>query len=862
LIILALNVIHHPLDVNAASLDEVTFMTKPFSIDSRTVDAELKFSDVPTTWNVEAQSEVELKGASPRDDGSFCLDVDYVAGQDKAEYRYKPEAKAFQPVSKGEGGENCATPLAEIPRLAIRVYTAVSQAVRESLDGSADFRIVMRWPPGTDENDSVWLGDLSWTLEGRKSDGWEVVARVSPGPDGTSAGSGWTSDPQMPELPALVMSGDASSEATKPAAPVAKLFDATGFAFSMARHGDPEGVYLGVKSPSPPVIDWNSGESWQRLFLEVVEGLGDHANGLYCVQAIYDRDGQRIGLFRNEVGGYTPGTEPPPDIDSCAPGETLAFPLVVQTDGALLQGDARFEIRQMDEAARFPLADARIALKAGVVTLAENSPSGSGARAAGDGNWYVSDDLSTLLLSTARLRDDGTQAPLTVYYSADGDVPQDALKIDGKAMQAGEEASFTQNLIATWDPSVTQVRQAMLCADRECNRPIAQLPHEQSELWLERGDLLAEDGATLRIDWEATTADPKTLEPGGPVAPGTQTASASISSDDSSSDGAPGRKPASEASKPGVTLELEPSIVFGSYRKPLTSCLAQLSSGDFKSESFSLRLGRQTHELATLPDTLDDDAPIDIVFNRYRGGGDCPVVGLRSKPTTLGRLRADATAGPVILELTTDEPLLAGYLQLNAAPYASSLVRWKNALEFFDRFHGNGRADGRWADGIVYGAGERSNIVPIVAPVDNFVASFSESVALRSAAQARRKATRVARLFFADQLDALAAELGDAPLELLIYDDLVTDCSRYAEDLAASPLDVRHAVVLAGIDGYTAQDGPSRSLSGDIAHVCVDSPALRVYAFNWRERAGNEDFELMLETILEDLDDNRFGARN
>jgi len=857
-LLLGLIVIHRPA-MPADAIDGVSPASGSFDVMSRASGLGLVRSPVPGAWIVEAKSMVALVPLSRDTDGSFCLHVDYAPGRNEAEYRYIPGQGLFKPANARGGGGDCTTPLDGGPRLGFRVFAAASESMRGRLRDAARFRLVMRWPPGTREGQSVWLGDTSWTLEGEGRDRWELVAQVSPGSGGTSRGSGWIRDPRLPGLPALVLADDVPSEAVTaspmPRARTARL-PAAGFAFSMVGHVDPEGVYLGAEVVSPPVIEWGAGESWQRLYLEVVDGLGDPSVGRYCVQAVYDRDGRRVGLFRGADGHYVVGGEPPPALDRCVPGETLAFPLVVQTGGALLQGEARFQIRQTSEAARFALADARVVLAADDDTLAEVSPTMGGAGATAAGGWFSSGGVPTLLLSDERGAGE-SQAPLSVFYSAVGDVPPDALRVNGRPWRDEVEAEFAGTLDATWDPVVAQAIRATLCADRDCARPIARLPIGRSSFALSREELLAAGEVTFQVEWGAPGAAPVPPEPDDVATPAVRLASAAAPS---------GREPdgprAGEAPGAGEALVLEPSVVFGRYRKPLISCLARIVSDDFASEPFSLRLGRQTFDLATLPDTLGEDSVIDLVFDRFRGGGDCPVAGLRATPTTLERLRADAATGPVAIDLATDEPLFAGYLQLNAAPFASSLARWKNALEFFDRFHGTGRSAGRWADGVVYGAGERGDIVPVVAPEDNFVASLSDAGALRSVARTRLDETRVARLFFASQLDELAAELGDAPLELLVYDDLATDCESYPSDLAAASLDVRHAVVLAGIDGYTARDGPRRSLSGGIAHVCVESPTLRVYAFNWRERAANEDFELMLETILEDLDDNRHGVGN
>jgi len=383
---------------------------------------------------------------------------------------------------------------------------------------------------------------------------------------------------------------------------------------------------------------------------------------------------------------------------------------------------------------------------------------------------------------------------------------------------------------------------------------------------VERGGWFADaDGHPALLLRGSTALNPDTLIDEAPLEPAGDAeslATDSPASPLSPTESAPGEDPgdagtASAAIAPAERDELvfAPEVTYGGYSRPLTSCLGRLVGEGFVSEPFTLRLGQQVIDVGTL-EAIAAEQPVRVRFDRARDGGDCPVEGLETPELTLEELRSRVADGRIALEVAVAEPVFVGYLQLNAALYDSSLARWKNAIEFFDRVYRDGRAGGRWADGVLFGAGERGGIVPSVEPEANFVTRLGDDGRLRAVARTQKDNRRAASLFFDEQLEALAELFGEQPLELLYYDDLAPDCAGYEADVARSTLRTTRVVVVAGIDGYTANDGPLRSLPGNMAHVCVESDALVVYAFNWRERAANEDFQPMLATVFEDLGEN------
>ena len=324
--------------------------------------------------------------------------------------------------------------------------------------------------------------------------------------------------------------------------------------------------------------------------------------------------------------------------------------------------------------------------------------------------------------------------------------------------------------------------------------------------------------------------------------------------------GAAGSDGLMAASKPARDdLVFAPSASFGDYRRPLTSCLGRLVGDGWQGEPFVQRAGRQVLDVTGLPVGVDETTRLRVSFDSSRDGGDCPVTGLSTPELTIAALRERAAGGEIEVDVPVDAPLFVGYLQLNAAPYRTSLARWENAFEFYDRVYREGREAGRWADGVLFGAGERGGLVPSVEPASNFVTALADASGLRAIARAERDDARVAWRFFDEQLAALGELFGEQPVSLLYYDDLAADCEGYADAVAYGDLPGARIAVLAGIRGYMAADGATRSLPGNLAHVCAESdePGLVVYAFNWEERADNEDFKLMLDTVFEDLDPTR-----
>lgn len=757
----------------------------------------------------------------------------------------------MDPKGKFVGGRNassidCSRGWGSGRPLALRVFVAVSDAERERLGADGEFRI--GWPVVPTDRGSVMLEELDWVLEARTVDGdWQPVAAVGPG--SRTEGSGWVDDPDRPTLPALVLAdplavpGAAAAAVVTPIATAetpparssrparaATLAEAE-LEFSLDGHGGPAGLYvMGAPDLAVPVVDWVGDESIGRLRLQVVEPLSDPARGSYCVRAVYDDDGTARRLGRLADGRFSTAAPAPPGTPGVCEAEAeLLFPIHVVGD-VFARKPGRFLINGPPGGggASLALEEARVVLRSGDERLASND-------GAPGGGWFLDGEGRPALL----LRADNVGGVTGLRYVSLPAGVGEEVRLDGVPWADGERRDVPDSTLALdWDAAVRTPSRVLLCRDERCEQPFAVLAAADTGIDIDPRAIVPDIGrptVTIGVDWSEDGAAAGTLAPRASAAgPSDATAGADATS--------------------GADLVFAPSVSWGGYSRALTSCLGHLVAGDWRSEPFSLRRGLQVLDAADLPASIANDARVHVSFASGRDGEDCAVAGLRTAELTLGELRARGAGGEIALDVPLGESLFVGYLQLNNRVYASSLARWKNALEFFDRLYVQGHERGRWADGVLFGAGERSGVVPRLEPAANFVSTLGDSTLMREIARTQRDNRRVASQFFGDQLEALAELFGDQPVELVYYDDLAADCRVYAEDLARAPLRTTRVVVVAGIDGYTANDGALRSLPGRLAHVCVEDDELVVYAFNWRERADNEDFLPMLTTVLEDLE--------
>lgn len=301
-------------------------------------------------------------------------------------------------------------------------------------------------------------------------------------------------------------------------------------------------------------------------------------------------------------------------------------------------------------------------------------------------------------------------------------------------------------------------------------------------------------------------------------------------------------------------IVIRPMIRFDRYMKSLKSCIAHLEGEDGRrSQDFTVAGSMQRLARASWGG-IDPYEPIEVVFESQVGGGrPCPVQGLRSEPTTISTLIKNAGANKSELYLQSEDAIFVGYLQLNADAYRRSLGRWRQFIEQINAIYSFGVASGQWIDGVVYGAALDRKPAKRIEPSSNFSSSLGGPNALLGAAELwQDSADTVKRATFDEQMQALKAEFGGAKLALYYFDDLplAVDCESYQDAIAESELLVESAVIVAAVDGNPDLDG-KRLADGQVKSCQQDN--LRVYAFNWRERMLNLDWDKVLDAINEDV---------
>jgi hypothetical protein len=259
-----------------------------------------------------------------------------------------------------------------------------------------------------------------------------------------------------------------------------------------------------------------------------------------------------------------------------------------------------------------------------------------------------------------------------------------------------------------------------------------------------------------------------------------------------------------------------------------------------------------------LPEQLTPESSFTVRYNESRGGGKCPLANLESIPMTVAELIAAASEGPVVQHLRTSNNLYVGYLSLTGPDTKNSIARWRETLEFMDTIYQLGRAKGQWIDGVMYGAAERSRQIEVrLASPNNFAESLGSKDVYVEVAESKQYNQKISTGgFFDDNLQAIAATVEDANVNIVYFDDTTKSCSDYRDELDryASPMKVGQTIVIAAlaVADYTGQNS-RRALNGNLAFVCEESEDMIIYAFNQRERAKNLDWNKALKAIYDDL---------
>lgn len=596
-----------------------------------------------------------------------------------------------------------------------------------------------------------------------------------------------------------------------------------------------------------PIINFKNSQTASKLMLEVLPDISRPSEGWYCIRAIY-KDKEQYLSFAN-VGNkwvtaqsISPGNH---DVVACSAGDSLTFPVYLRLNPASVEQEfARLYVSQLSKDNIFDMSsDAIIALRSGETSagslLAKLSDESSDVAS----GWTSIRGRPALFLVGSNIDvstsvgNSVNQVPVTLRYGGHGEPPDDVLLVDGVNWRSWDDPRIlVEPMEIQWDSSKAHPISIQLCRDTECDASgvIATLDNSSNPFQLSLNQFVGAEKAYVIIDW-------------GPALPSDQSADskkiATVSSDVA----------ATQTTFAGITFA--PFVKYGQYSRPLTACLGRLISKTQTGPMFSLKLGKQVMDSGGWPTDLGPDDMVKVVFDEARGGGECPVQGLESQQYVVSSLMQLAENGPVEIEIEVLESLFVGYFQLNGADYRSTLIRWREVIELLSRTYEHGRASGIWVDGLVFSAGEKGGVYPTIEPDSNFVSTLSDDASLLNIAQSLESTTRVSSDLFAEQLLSLKEIVGQTPVSLMYFDDFLSACGNYEQDLASSGLNIKEAIVVAAIDGYTGNDDSVRSLGGGLAHVCEDSNSsnVTVYAFNWKEQLGNLAWGKTFNTIYDDL---------
>lgn len=409
--------------------------------------------------------------------------------------------------------------------------------------------------------------------------------------------------------------------------------------------------------------------------------------------------------------------------------------------------------------------------------------------------------------------------PVEIQYGVkDGlEAPQGALTADGSVWGAWEKNKIHKTLIVGWNAEKFEPISMQLCADSDCANPLSSFSLSDNPFTIKRSDINSDEKVYFIVEW-----------------------------------GDSGAALASERSDmPEVAFSIAPTVSFGNYQRPLTACVGHLQAGDVVSPGFKLRLGRQELIQAEMPTSIGDSEFVRIVFDKARDGTECPVAGLDAGTISLPELKSASSRENFNINVRANAGLFVGYAQLNGADYRSSLARWRETLTFYNSVYRHGRQSGEWMDGLVFGAGNRGGVNIELEPSSNFDTVLADESGLVESAKSLQTNTRVSSDFFAEQLAAIKEQVGDAEVNLVYFDDYPGGCGNYIADVQQSGLRTSRVLIISSIDSYTGTDA-LRSLDGGLAHLCEENERIQVYAFNWRERLLNLDWDRTLKLILED----------
>lgn len=765
---------------------------------------------------------------------------------------FNQSAQIQRTVGEYQNTASCGADQRQGAFLTFNVYFTIPQNVRDAarLPGS-NLSIRFSLDSGLTNTDTA-VAQLVWRLEAQNQAGqWVDLGGLN---RLTASPSSWVMDPENPHNHALHLVGvfddDALAEDHTTASSADSAVQISSIEFDDVIDGSGAQEYSRFADARPPIIEWGKGQSDRDLYMQVVSSESSPMTRFVCLRAVYQSAGGGFRYLEQNQRNHwivrsntTPLHELAVPGDGCFSKNQLLIPVYINASAETLSDQTlRFRITDKLRSKReFDLSNATIELINNDSKKVLAKLSAPDSQTPGRVGRWAEDEAGRVF---GILDGDGVTSSQStqIEYLATADEGQNirgALYKNGEGWQLDSAPSaLTEPILVQWESNRLSPQKILLCDTANCDGQSLEIPTSENQFEI-TPDSLPSRLLFLVIDWRKSDSRTDNVVKESSV----------VSEPNAIS------KTAEAASGTAGTLVFSPTVAFGEQKQPLTVCLGQMVLPDGSvSPVFSLRNGRQEMTDATSVLNLPDDEWVHVSYGAARGGGKCPVEGLRSEDLRVGDIRQSMLAGDIAQQLTIDKPLFTGYLHLNGAEYKQSLARWREFLQFFDRLYSYGRGSSWWVDGVVFGASaERDNVSTLIRPSGNFVTSLGDDDRFVAVAEGAIQNRRARGEFFEAQLNTLAQKIGDSSIGLVYFDDLSSGCGDYINTVERSGLTVVSGVIITARTENLTGSKSIRTIGGGVADVCEESDAITVYAIDANERTGNRDWDKALTAILEDV---------
>ena len=729
-----------------------------------------------------------------------------------------------------------------------RVFPIVQMEVLESygLKKGTKLRVLLNDNDG-DNDDGVLVSGLVWKLQAFNGVTWLNIGGVNLQPFSDSK---WIVDPSSENQVALLLmaekkplqSMEPKSNTVSPSpTPISKAV------FTINEHKN-----LPVVLPEDaiaPIILWKKNQNDRLLRFLVDRKASIPAQGRYCIRVGYGSSGNEVALLRVANSDSFVISDVPVNFgtNNCTSESKLSFWATVRTfDDKSYSGSARFVVEQeSNDVEKFDLSESLIRLRrsSSRENIAFYTPGEAGSWIKGDNGFpelYLGPEQSTLESEEIEFR-----------FFLDGTGRE--LRLNGNPVSQAQKYKQAGPFQLSWDESVKQID---VCSDSRCTGKIHTFFPNTSPMELHPSRFVG-----LPVVYLDTVF-------GEPQKPQSQVSSVEevivMDGVDESETPLPKYSESPQSQNTGdvvSVVRLNTQLKFGSFSKPLTACVGHLVPDNVDLQPaarFKMELGEQIIAGDSWPRGVTKDDFVTISYDQNRMGDDCPINGIASEPISMAQLLNQPSTQSFTVQVASPESLFIGYVQLSGREYKKSRARWSDTLNFFNRAYIKGKEENEWVDGLLLGASDtRGKLEYLQNTPGNFPTELISELQSETIIESQVSRSDFPTVNFESGLRGVKSLVDNASISLMFFDDSMESfsCEEYSEQLVASNLNVKSAVVLTSKSNYTGDDS-IRSVGNGLAHVCAeysDQMELVVYAFDpseqHKERLWDETFSAVYEDI-------------